>query len=115
MSGTGYQSDAAAMTRAVSAFEDASQQTKSTMNSLESDLTGALASYKGNQATAFWQLHSKLQEKMNEASQQLDVLSNLVNRSFANYTSNDDNVSSTFNTVSNAVDGGPAFTRLTGL
>jgi hypothetical protein len=52
---------------------------------------------------------------MNEASQQLDVLSNLVNRSFSNYTSQDDNVSSTFGTVSNAVDSGPAFTRLTSM
>ena len=64
MSSPGFQADSAAMTRAVQGFEETATNAKSTMASLESELTEALRNYKGDQAVAFWDLQRRLQEKM---------------------------------------------------
>jgi uncharacterized protein YukE len=115
MSSPGFQSDAAAMTRAVQGFDEAASNAKSTMASLESELQSALARYQGDQAVAFWQLHSTLQDDMRTASNELDTMSNLVNQSFHNYGSGDSQVSDTLKTLNtSAVSGGSVLGRLVG-
>ena len=89
MAGPGYQSDAAAMTRAVRGFDEAATNTTRTMSELESELVSVLSRYAGNQATAFWQLQNRLQESMRTASRELQTMSGLVNESFRNYDSGD--------------------------
>jgi len=115
MSSPGFQSDSAAMTRAVQGFEETANNARQTMASLEQELTSTLAQYKGDQATAFWGLHTKLQEDMTSASKELDTMSTLVNQSFHNYGSGDADVSSTFSTLGNqAGAGGAVLSRLVG-
>ncbi len=89
MASQGYLSDSQAMTRAVTGFAECAANAKKTMSDLESELTATLASYAGDQATAFWQLHLQLQDKMKQASNELDTMSSLVNNSFQNYGSGD--------------------------
>jgi len=85
------------------------------MSDLENDLVSALSHYQGSQATAFWQLHTQLQDKMRVASTELDTMSNLVNQSFHNYGSGDSTVAQSLTSLSNNVDaGGAVFGRLTG-
>lgn len=100
MSSPGFQSDAAAVARAIQAFDQSSADARKTMADLENDLTSALGSqYQGNQAVAFWQLHQKLDEDMKIASQQLDVMRELVHQSHTNYNSGDTNTMDAFKTV----------------
>ena len=87
MASQGYLSDSQAMTRAVTGFAECAANAKKTMADLESELVSTLSSYAGDQATAFWQLHTQLQDKMRQASTELDTMSNLVNQSFHNYGS----------------------------
>ena len=54
MSSPGFQSDSAAMTRAVQGFEETANNARQTMSSLEQELQSTLAQYQGDQATAFW-------------------------------------------------------------
>ncbi|GAA3434590.1 WXG100 family type VII secretion target [Kutzneria kofuensis] len=115
MSSPGFKADAAAMTRAVQGFEECAANAKKTMSDLENDLVSALSHYQGSQATAFWQLHTQLQDKMRVASTELDTMSNLVNQSFHNYGSGDSTVAQSLTSLSNNVDaGGAVFGRLTG-
>jgi uncharacterized protein YukE len=107
MSSPGFQADAAAMTRAVQGFEETASSAKTTMAGLETELTQTLASYKGDQAVAFWDLQRRLQEKMSAAVRELDTMSSLVNTSFHNYGSGDAQVSQSLRAVSNnAMDAG---------
>jgi uncharacterized protein YukE len=104
------------MTRAVTGFEECAANAKKTMSDLESELTSTLSSYAGDQATAFWQLHTQLQERMQTANQELDTMSNLVNNSFHNYGSGDSQVASNLKSLSGSVDaGGAVLGRLSGI
>ena len=115
MSSPGFQSDAAAMTRAVQSFEETASNARKAMADLESDLQGTLHQYAGDQATAFWNLHTTLQADMQKANQELDVMSNLVNQSFHNYNTGDAQVADTLRSVNNtAQSGGAVFNRLVG-
>lgn len=115
MASQGYLSDSQAMTRAVTGFEECAANAKKTMSDLENELTSTLASYAGDQATAFWQLHTQLQDKMQQASNELDTMSSLVNNSFQNYGSGDSQVASSLKSLSGTVDaGGAVLGRLTG-
>ncbi|HEY3607748.1 MAG TPA: hypothetical protein VGL06_09625 [Pseudonocardiaceae bacterium] len=106
MASQGFLSDSQAMTRAVTGFADCSANAKKAMADLETDLTSTLASYAGDQAVAFWQLHTQLQEKMKAASNELDTMSNLVNSSFHNYGTGDSNAASNLKTLAGTVDSG---------
>ena len=114
MAGQGYLSDSQAMTRAVTGFAECAANAKKAMADLENDLVSTLSSYAGDQAVAFWQLHTQLQDKMKAASNELDTMSNLVNNSFHNYGSGDANVASSLKNLSGTVDaGGSVLGRLT--
>jgi uncharacterized protein YukE len=116
MASQGYLSDSQAMTRAVTGFEECAANAKKTMADLESELTSTLSSYAGDQATAFWQLHTQLQERMQTANQELDTMSNLVNSSFNNYSSGDSQVASSLKSLTGSVDaGGAVLGRLSGI
>lgn len=116
MTGIGFQSDAAAMTRAVQAFEDSSNQAKKAMSDLESTLLQATSKYQGAQAVAFQNLHTRIQEDMQVATKELATMSELVNSSFRNYSSADESVASTLQSVSNSAGnaGGSVLGRLGG-
>lgn len=114
MASQGYLSDSQAMTRAVTGFAECAANAKKAMSDLENDLTSTLSSYAGDQAVAFWQLHTQLQDKMRAASNELDTMSNLVNNSFHNYGSGDSTVASSLKNLSGTVDaGGAVLGRLT--
>ena len=99
MAGSGYVSNTAAMTQAIQGFAECAQNAKKTMTDLENELTSTLAQYQGNQAIAFWNLHTELQEQMTVASREIDVMSDLVNKSFRNYNDGDTQVSDTLRQV----------------
>jgi uncharacterized protein YukE len=104
------------MTRAVTGFAECAANAKKTMADLESELVSTLSSYAGDQATAFWQLHTQLQDKMKQASTELDTMSNLVNNSFHNYGSGDATVASNLKSMAGSVDaGGAVLGRLSGI
>ncbi|ATY10591.1 WXG100 family type VII secretion target [Amycolatopsis sp. VS8301801F10] len=105
MSSPGFQADSAAMTRAVQGFEETASNAKTTMASLESELTETLRNYKGDQAVAFWDLQRRLQEKMGAAVRELDTMSQLVHTSHANYNAGDSDVHQSFQSVSHTVEG----------
>lgn len=116
MAGPGYLSDAAAMTQAINAFEQCAADAKQAMANLESELTSTLAQYKGNQATAFWQLHTEIQQQMTTANQEIDTMSALVNQSYRNYSSGDTNAADSIRTVaSNASSTSSVLSRLSGI
>lgn len=116
MASQGYLSDSQAMTRAVTGFAECAANAKKTMADLESELVSTLSSYAGDQATAFWQLHTQLQDKMKQASTELDTMSNLVNNSFHNYGSGDATVASNLKSMAGSVDaGGAVLGRLSGI
>lgn len=116
MSSPGFLSDSQAMTRAVTGFAECAANAKQTMNTLEAQLQGFLTSYKGDQATAFWQLHTQLQERMQQANQEIDTMSQLVNSSFQNYNSGDTQAASSIKSLTGSVDaGGAVLGRLTGI
>jgi len=114
VTGPGFLSDSAAMTRAVQAFEDSSNATRKYMSDLDNALTQATAHYQGAQAVAFHNLHTRIQEDMQVASKELTTMSELVNGSFRNYTQADDTVASTLQAVSNSAgsQGGSVLGRL---
>src|SRR5207248_543261 len=62
VAGPGFLSDAAAMAQAIQGFQECAVNAKKTMNDLENELTSTLSQYQGNQAIAFWNLHTELQE-----------------------------------------------------
>ncbi|HEY3748499.1 MAG TPA: type VII secretion target [Pseudonocardiaceae bacterium] len=104
------------MTRAVTGFAECAANAKKTMADLESELVSTLSSYAGDQATAFWQLHTQLQDKMKQASTELDTMSNLVNNSVHNYGSGDATVASNLKSMAGSVDaGGAVLGRLSGI
>lgn len=102
MAGPGYLSNAAAMTQAINAFEQCAAEAKQAMVNLENELTSTLAQYQGNQATAFWQLHTEIQQQMNTANQEIDVMSTLVNQSYRNYNTGDTNAADSMRAVANS-------------
>ncbi|MEO6703144.1 MAG: WXG100 family type VII secretion target [Jatrophihabitantaceae bacterium] len=116
MTGSGFQSDAAAMTRAVQAFEDSSTQARKAMSDLDGTLAQATAHYQGAQAVAFQNLHTRIQEDMQVASKELATMSELVNSSFRNYSAADDTVASSLHSVANSAGGagGSVLGRLSG-
>lgn len=115
MAGSGFQSDAAAMTRAVSGFDEAATNATRTMTELESELVSVLSRYAGNQANAFWQLQTRLQESMRVAARELQTMSGLVNDSFRNYDTGDLQVADSLQGLSGAVgEGSSILTRLAG-
>jgi WXG100 family type VII secretion target len=113
VTGSGFESDAAAMTRAVQGFETSSNNAKQAMSSLESELQQATARYQGSQAVAFKALHARIDEDMVKARQELVTMSELVNASFRNYSSADETVASSLQSVANAA-GGHVSARLGG-
>lgn len=115
MGSPGFQSDSAAMTKAVQGFDECATGAAKTMAELENDLVSVLSRYAGDQANAFWQLHTKLQDDMKVASRELENMSNLVNQSFHNYGSGDATVSDSFRNLNSAVGaGGSVLNRLSG-
>nr|WP_072480750.1 hypothetical protein [Amycolatopsis australiensis] len=100
------------MTRAVQGFEETATNAKSTMASLESELTEALRNYKGDQAVAFWDLQRRLQEKMSVAVKELDTMSQLVHTSHANYGRGDADVHQSFQGVASTLEGSGVIPRL---
>ncbi len=115
MAGTNINVTQQAMATAIQGFSDASANAKKTMNDLENELTSTLSSYAGDQATAFWQLHTQLQEKMKQASTELDTMSSLINTANSNYNSGNDAAAQSFRQVaSNLGSGGAAFNRIVG-
>lgn len=115
MGSPGFQSDSTAMTKAVQGFDECATGAAKTMTELENDLVAVLSHYAGDQANAFWQLHSKLQEDMKVAARELDNMSQLVNQSFHNYGSGDSTVSDSFRNLNGAVNsGGAVLGRLSG-
>ncbi|MDG4829494.1 WXG100 family type VII secretion target [Solwaraspora sp. WMMD1047] len=115
MAGTGFQSDAAAMARAISGFDESAANVAQTMRTLENELMGVLARYSGSQAQAFWQLHTRLQESMRAASQELNTMSSLVSQSRDNYNTGDSEVASSLTTLSSSAEGsGSILSRLAG-
>ena len=114
MSSPGFLSDSAAMTRAVSAFDESSSNVKQTMAQLESELQSALAHYAGSQAQAFWGLQQRLQEDMRVAGRELETMSQLVNSSFHNYGSGDSQSSQSFTSLGGQLGGGAISSRLGG-
>lgn len=116
MASPGYLSDAAAMTQAIQAFAECAANAKKAMSDLENELTSTLSQYKGDQAVAFWNLHTELQGQMTTASREIDTMSNLVNQSFKNYGSGDSNAASTLRTLaSSASASSGVLGRLTGI
>jgi hypothetical protein len=116
VAGPGFLSDAAAMAQAIQGFQECAVNAKQTMNDLESELTQTLSQYQGNQAIAFWNLHTELQEQMTVASREIDVMSDLVNKSFQNYGSGDTQVSDTLRTLAgNASSTNSVLSRLGGI
>ncbi|MEV6343719.1 WXG100 family type VII secretion target [Actinoplanes sp. NPDC051851] len=99
MAGTGFQSDAAAMARAVSGFDESAAEARSAMTALENELLSILSRYQGAQATSFWQLHTRLQEDMRTASRELDTMSRLVRESATDYGTGDDEASSSIGSL----------------
>lgn len=115
MASPGYKSDAAAMRQAVVGFDETASNAARTMTELEGDLMSVLARYTGNQATAFWQLHLRLQEDMKIANRELEAMSNLVNESARNYDSGDTTVAESLKGLSNSVGAGSSvLSRLSG-
>jgi len=115
VAGTGFQSDAAAMVRAISGFDDSAANVVSTMRAMDNDLRSILNTYSGAQAQAFWQLHNRLQESMKIAGQELDTMSRLVTQSRDNYNTGDTEVASTLTTLANTAEGsGSILARLSG-
>lgn len=116
MAGPGFLSDAAAMTQAIQGFQECAANAKKTMADLESELTSTLAQYQGSQAVAFWNLHTELQEQMTIAGREIDVMSDLVNKSFQNYGAGDSQVSDTLRTLAgNAGASNSVLNRLGGI
>lgn len=115
MASPGFKSDAAAMTRAISGFDESAGNVTQTMRALETELAQVLNRYSGAQAQAFWQLHNRLQEDMTAASRELDTMSTLVNQSRGNYDSGDSTVASSLGTLANEAQGnGSVLARLSG-
>jgi len=116
VAGPGFLSDAAAMAQAIQGFQECAVNAKKTMNDLENELTSTLSQYQGNQAIAFWNLHTELQEQMTVASREIDVMSDLVNKSFQNYGAGDTQVSDTLRTLAgNAGSTNSVLSRLGGV
>ena len=116
MAGPGYESEAAAMTQAVNAFAQCAADAKQAMANLENTLTSTLAQYKGDQAVAFWNLHTEIQSQMTTASHEIDTMSTLVNQSYSNYNTGDANAASSLRTVaSNASGLSSTLSRLNGV
>ena len=88
MSSPGFQSDAAAMTRAVQGFDEAAENAKKTMADLENELRGA-SQLPGRPGHRLLAAAHTLQDEMTAASRELDTMSNLVNQSFHNYGTGD--------------------------
>jgi uncharacterized protein YukE len=115
VTGPGFQSDAAAMTGAVNAFDESSRNCTTTMTQMEGELRDALSRYKGQQAQAFWQLQTRLQDGMQRASRELAVMSELVHKSFRNYGSGDEQAAQSITGLNGQVDaGGSVLGRLGG-
>jgi WXG100 family type VII secretion target len=114
MAGTGYQSDAAAMSRAIAGFNESAADARSSMSALENELTSFLARYQGAQAQAFWQLHTRLQEDMRTAGQELDTMSQLVSDSATNYDTGDTDVASSLNSLAGQTGNSAVLGRLSG-
>lgn len=113
MSSPGFKADAAAMAQAVQGFDECSVNAKQAMTDLENTLTSLLSQYQGDQAVAFWNLHSDLQDKMTLASRELDTMSQLVNQSQQNYGAGDSQSAQSIKTLSSSVSaGGSVLSRL---
>jgi uncharacterized protein YukE len=102
VAGTGFLSNTAAMTQAINAFEQCAQDARNAMNNLREELESTLANnYQGTQATAFWNLHTQLQEQMTTANQEINTMSTLVNQAFKTYQSGDETAQQSINQVMN--------------
>lgn len=115
MTSPGYLSDATAGSKAVSGFEDASAQLKAAMTQMESTLRDTLARYQGDQAVAFWEVSSRIQEDMTVAERELQTMGDLVSKSFHNYAGGDANAAADLRTVGgnlNSSSGGSVLNRL---
>jgi WXG100 family type VII secretion target len=114
MAGTGFQSDAAAMSRAVSGFNESAAEARSSMSALSNELGQLLGTYQGAQATAFWELHRRLQDDMRVAGQELDLMSQLVSESAKNYDTGDTDVASTLSSLAGQTGNSAVLSRLAG-
>jgi WXG100 family type VII secretion target len=114
MAGSGYQSDAAAMSRAIAGFNESAADARSSMSALENELMSVLSRYQGAQAQAFWQLHMRLQDDMRTAGQELDTMSQLVGDSATNYDTGDTDVASSLNSLAGQTGNSAVLGRLSG-
>ncbi|WP_051799336.1 WXG100 family type VII secretion target [Catenuloplanes japonicus] len=112
MTGTGYQSDAAAMAKGVAGFEESAVAVRTAINALQEELRERLATYKGAQAQAFWQVQGQIKESMDLAGRELDTMSTLVRTSATNYSTSDEEAASDINSVDAAPS--PILNRLSG-
>ena len=121
MTSPGYLSNAAAMTQAVQAFSQCAQNAQKAMSNLQQSLNeylgqGQSATYQGDQATAFWNLHSEIQSQMTTANQQISIMSELVNKSYQNYNSGDSQAAQNLQSLAgSASSNSSALTKLTGV
>jgi len=114
MAGSGYLSDAAAMSTAIAGFNESAADTRSAMSALENELMSVLNRYQGTQAQAFWQLHTRLQEDMRTAGQELDTMSQLVSDSATNYDVGDTDVAASLNSLAGQAGNSAILGRLSG-
>jgi uncharacterized protein YukE len=114
MAGTGYQSDAAAMSRAVAGFNESADNARSNMSAMDTELRSFLGRYQGAQAQAFWQLQTRLQEDMGTAGRELDTMSQLVQFSATNYDTGDTDVASSLNSLAGQTGNSAVLGRLAG-
>jgi uncharacterized protein YukE len=103
VAGPGYLSDSAAMTQAIQAFDQCAQDAQQAMRNLEQELNSTLGNnYQGLQASAFWNLHTEIQQQMSTASKEIDTMSNLVSQAFKNYQSGDSQAADTMKQVASS-------------
>ncbi|MET0496570.1 MAG: DUF4157 domain-containing protein [Actinoplanes sp.] len=118
MAGSAFQSDAVAMAQAIKGFNESAEDTRSTMSLLAHELTHVVQQrsgvYQGAQAEAFSQLHSRLQDDMRVAGQELDTMSRLIGDSVTNYNTGDTEAASTFTSLSGQTGNSSVLGRLSG-
>jgi WXG100 family type VII secretion target len=115
MPGPGYQSDAAAMSKAVTGFDQSAAETRSSMNALETALENALRqNYQGAQAQSFFKLHLQIQDSAKQVGMELDTMSHLIRESATNYDTGDTDVASSLNSLAAQVGDSPILGRLSG-
>ena len=117
MAGSAFQSDAVAMAQAIKGFNESAEDTRSTMNLLAHELAHVVqqrSAYAGTQADAFAQLHSRVQDDMRVAGQELATMSRLIGDSVTNYNTGDTEAASSFTSLAGQTGNSSVLGRLSG-